>query len=162
MIFSQLVDAVAYMHSNDVCHRDLKLENIILEGMSRVKIIDFGFSTDNTTKQRTFCGTPTYMAPEITKRKDYLGYQVDNWAMGVILFRLITGTYPFSAKTDRDLFSKICQGKVDLSLIPDADAQACIADLLDVNPDTRVTCEEVISAYSASKLSLLDQIRQIG
>lgn len=150
------------MHSKNICHRDLKLENIIYESSGNIKLIDFGFSTESNSKQRTFCGTPTYMAPEITKRKDYYGYKVDNWAMGVILFRLITGTYPFSAKTDRELFGKICQGKIDLSLIYDPDAQACVADLLDVNPDSRVTCNEVKDCHSAKKLSFLEQIRHFG
>jgi 5'-AMP-activated protein kinase catalytic alpha subunit len=98
------------------------------------------------------------MAPEIIKKKDYLGSQVDTWALGVILFRLLTGGYPFAAKTDRDLFNKICQGKVDLAMVSDLDAQACISDMLDLNPETRVTCQQVSAAHPAKNLCLPSQI----
>lgn len=145
-----MVDAVSYMHSKGVSHRDLKLENIIFDGKGDLKLIDFGFASTESNKQNCFCGTPTYMAPEIIKKTEYLGSQVDTWAMGVILFRLITGTYPFAAKTDRDLFNKICQGKVDLALVSDLEAQACISDMLDVNPATRVTCQQVRLASRSS------------
>ena len=146
------------MHSQGVSHRDLKLENIIFDELGQLKLIDFGFASTENTKQNSFCGTPTYMAPEIVKKKEYLGCQVDTWAHGVILFRLITGVYPFLAKTDRDLFNKICTGKVDLALVSDLDAQACISDMLDINPETRVTCQEVISSHLAQIVPLPSQV----
>ena len=63
-----------------------------------VKLIDFGFSVlTNTANQRlkVFCGTPSYMAPEITRKTDYEGRPVDMWALGVLLYVMLTGTFPF-------------------------------------------------------------------
>lgn len=66
-IFSQLMSALYYLHSKCIAHRDIKLENVMLDQHRNVKLIDFGFSTQipNTQKVKLFCGTPSYMAPEI-------------------------------------------------------------------------------------------------
>ena len=66
-----------YLHDqSNVCHRDLKLENILIDERNQVKIIDFGFSvnTPYDSKLKVFCGTPSYMAPEIVAKKEYNGY----------------------------------------------------------------------------------------
>lgn len=66
-IFRQIVYAVKYLHSKNICHRDLKFENILIDDRNNIKIIDFGFSIlcDPSKKLTLFCGTPSYMAPEI-------------------------------------------------------------------------------------------------
>ena len=81
------------MHSMKICHRDLKLENILISDRQKVKIIDLGFSIrqSDDTKLRIFCGTSTYMAPEITQKKEYSGFESDIWALGVILYIMLTG-----------------------------------------------------------------------
>ena len=78
-IFYQLIQALEYCHSNNITHRDIKFENILLDQMNNVKLIDFGFSTNfpNDQKTRLFCGTPSYMAPEIVSRIEYHGPPVD-------------------------------------------------------------------------------------
>ena len=78
-IFRQVLSAVDYCHTQKIAHRDIKLDNILLDQKNNVKIIDFGFSTMNSLdeKSRIFCGTPSYMAPEIVGRKDYYGMQAD-------------------------------------------------------------------------------------
>jgi serine/threonine protein kinase len=87
-LFKQVVSALAYCHSRNVAHRDIKLENILLnEEKTMVKLIDFGFSTciPNEKKVKLFCGTPSYMAPEIVSKKEYSGPPADIWALGVLL-----------------------------------------------------------------------------
>ncbi len=98
-IFCQAVSAVEYCHSNGVSHRDLKLENIILTDQRKIKLIDFGFSVliKNEGKLTMFCGTPTYMAPEIIGRPEYEGPPTDVWALGVILYVLLCGQFPFNS-----------------------------------------------------------------
>jgi len=91
-----VVEAVAYLHASEsVIHRDIKLDNILIEeGTRMVKLIDFGFSVlTQTANQRlkVFCGTPSYMAPEITRKSDYEGRPVDMWALGVLLYVMLTG-----------------------------------------------------------------------
>ena len=81
------------MHSKNVVHRDLKLENILIDESNKIKIIDFGFATKckNGGMLSTHCGTPHYMDPDLAKRGSYSGFAADVWALGVILFMLLTG-----------------------------------------------------------------------
>lgn len=100
-------------------HRDIKLENILLdETRTRVKLIDFGFSTciPHEKKVKIFCGTPSYMGPEIVSKIEYAGPPADIWALGVLLYALLCGRFPFKGANDKELYSNIC--KQDLP-IPD-------------------------------------------
>ena len=110
-IIKQILLTLAYLHSRNVTHRDIKLENIVINNNQRgvLKLIDFGFCccTAPNTKLKIFCGTPSYMAPEITKKKEYSGPQTDIWATGILLFALLNGQFPFRGVTDRDLYAKI-------------------------------------------------------
>lgn len=106
-IFKQVIEGVAYLHSNNIVHRDLKLDNILVEETSRmVKLIDFGFSVvvASGQKLKVFCGTPSYMAPEIVRKHEYDGKPVDIWALGVLFFVLLTGTFPFRGVSEQDLY----------------------------------------------------------
>jgi MAP/microtubule affinity-regulating kinase len=89
------------MHGMQICHRDLKPDNIIYEpATARVKIIDFGFAISCKEKLKLFCGTPSFMAPEIFSRQEYGGSATDIWACGVIMYNLLTGTLPFKRNED--------------------------------------------------------------
>ena len=96
-VFRQVVEAVAYLHSHGIVHRDIKVDNVMLENSGSVKLVDFGLS--NTYKQsellKTACGSPCYAAPEMIAGKKYHGTNVDIWSCGVILFALICGYLPF-------------------------------------------------------------------
>jgi serine/threonine protein kinase len=96
-IFRQIVEAVAYCHRQGVYHRDIKSENVLIDKYRKIKIIDFGFSIKSapSTKLTLFCGTPNYMSPEIILKRDYLGGPSDTWALGVLLFVLTAGYFPF-------------------------------------------------------------------
>lgn len=84
----------------------MKLENILITNTNIVKIIDFGFATnvDNLSKMKMYCGTPSYMAPEIIKRKNHSGCPADIWALGIILYAMLAGTFPFKGSTEKELF----------------------------------------------------------
>jgi serine/threonine protein kinase len=116
-IFSQLVDAVYFLHHDAMlCHRDLKLENILVKKHSlEVKVCDFGLSCkiDKVKMLRTRCGSLEYVSPEIIKGEPYRGEQVDCWALGVILFALGTGVLPFILDPSRpkSVYHKICRGE---------------------------------------------------
>ena len=74
-----------------------------------IKVIDFGFAAfcSNTQKLKIFCGTPSYMAPELVRKHEYDGRQVDMWALGVLLYALLTGTFPFRGANETELYGKI-------------------------------------------------------
>lgn len=99
-IYSQICQGISYCHAKNIVHRDLKLENILIDENKLVKIIDFGFSIaiapDKTLN--IFCGTPSYMAPEIVSKKNYKGHATDIWALGILLFTLLCGHFPFRGK----------------------------------------------------------------
>ena len=101
------------MHSQLICHRDLKLENILVSDRQRVKIIDFGFGirTPEDVNLKIFCGTSSYMSPEVTRKIEYSGFKADIWALGVVLYVMLTGRFPFTAKTEKELFSRIQMGQ---------------------------------------------------
>lgn len=97
-LFKQIAEGIEYLHSQNIAHRDIKLDNILIEEKTNmVKIIDFGFSCmcSSIQKLKIFCGTPSYMAPEITMKKEYDGKTVDMWALGVLLYVMLTGVFPF-------------------------------------------------------------------
>jgi serine/threonine protein kinase len=102
LIFRQIVDGVKYMHSLSVFHRDLKTDNIIVDRSKLVKIIDFGFSVraDSQRRLNLCCGTPNYMAPEIVLNREYWGGPADVWSLGVMLFLITTGDFPFKGSLD--------------------------------------------------------------
>ncbi|KAF8816426.1 Pkinase-domain-containing protein [Phlegmacium glaucopus] len=112
VLFGQLCLAVAYLHDNGIVHRDLKLENVLLDERCRVKLGDFGFTRefDRGSLMETFCGTTGYAAPEMLQGKKYQGPEVDVWSLGVILYCLLTGTLPFDDDDEAVMRSKIIQG----------------------------------------------------
>ena len=101
------------MHSQLIVHRDLKLENILVSDRQKVKIIDFGFGirTKADVNLKIFCGTSAYMSPEIVRKSEYNGFKADIWSLGVVLYVLLTGKFPFKAKTEKELFMRIQMGQ---------------------------------------------------
>lgn len=113
-LYRQVVEGVSFCHDRLVVHRDLKLENLLLDrSVNNLKIIDFGFAAQVASKEvklRAFCGTPSYMAPEIIRGEGYSGFATDVWALGVVAFALLAGMLPFAARTELQLYSKIRRG----------------------------------------------------
>ncbi|GFH23729.1 predicted protein, partial [Haematococcus lacustris] len=104
--FLQLLSAVEYCHRNHVAHRDLKLDNTLLDSHSPpwLKVCDFGFAKHwqaNSNMDTMRIGTPEYMGPElISSRTGYDGKKVDVWAAGVLLFVMLVGVFPFETQDD--------------------------------------------------------------
>ena len=111
----QMLDAMEYMHSNRVVHRDLKLENILVDDKLNLKLADFGFACyKNIDCLKSYRGTFTYMAPEIKEGRQYNGTQVDMFSFAVILFIIVQGIFPFKeAKKDEYFYNLILKGNLD-------------------------------------------------
>lgn len=99
-IFTQLIDGISYLHAMNIIHRDIKMENIIIDKSKNIKIIDFGFGTvaSKTKLLNFYCGTPTYMPPEIVQKREYIGHPADIWSCGILLYTLLCGFFPFKGK----------------------------------------------------------------
>lgn len=147
-IFTQLIHAIGYCHSNLVAHRDLKLENVLLDSNGNVKLVDFGFATlvPPGRHLKVFCGTPSYMAPEIVARKEYDGFAADIWAAGILLFALLCGYLPFRAPCNKELYKKVWAAKVDLPNWLSSSAAALLRWMMQHDPSARPTVNEVLSS----------------
>mmetsp|Transcript_82849 Transcript_82849/g.114458 ORF Transcript_82849/g.114458 Transcript_82849/m.114458 type:complete len:96 (+) Transcript_82849:150-437(+) len=75
-----------------------------------IKLIDFGFACVTSQKLKIFCGTPSYMSPEIVAKREYMGPPADIWASGVVLYALLCGTFPFKSGSEKELFRRIQKG----------------------------------------------------
>lgn len=147
MIFMQIMSAIEYMHNQDISHRDIKLENILIEnGSKKVKIIDFGFCCASKEKLKIFCGTPSYMSPEIVSKREYYGPPSDIWACGVLLYVLLCGTYPFKSSFEKDLFRKIKRGIFSFPSTPDlsSEVQDLIRKILITDPAKRPSASDIL------------------
>ena len=104
LIFSQLLDGLEEIHSKNIFHRDIKLENIMLGNDYKFKYVDFGFCTNETGLLRTYLGTPSYAAPELHLKRGYFAKAEDIFSLGVTLFIIVTGSLPFKLATPNDMF----------------------------------------------------------
>lgn len=145
--FTQLVGAVSYVHQQSCVHRDLKLENILLDKHENVKLVDFGFTREYESKSNclhTFCGTICYSAPEMLKGEKYAGEKVDVWSLGVILYALLCGELPFDDDDDNVTRTRILseEPKYPDDLPPDA--ASLIKSLLSKRPLLRPTLPDIL------------------
>ncbi|GBG79352.1 hypothetical protein CBR_g29500 [Chara braunii] len=142
----QIVRGLEHCHSRMVVHRDIKLENLLLDSEKNMKIIDFGLSAILTAgkKLRVHCGSPSYAAPEIVARKLYDGPPVDVWSLGVVLFAMISGYLPFYAGSSKeDLCQKIINGSYRAPDWISNESRDLLAGMLTTDPAQRLTLTQV-------------------
>lgn len=147
----QMIESVEFMHSRRVVHRDLKLENILIDDNLDLKLADFGFACyKNIDNLNSYRGTMTYMAPEIKESKQYKGTQVDMFSIGVILFIIVQGIFPFKeARKEEYFYNLLIEGKIDTYFQKvngtglSEDFKNLILGLFSYDPETRLTLEQV-------------------
>ncbi|GLU02955.1 hypothetical protein SLE2022_201830 [Rubroshorea leprosula] len=151
--FQQLISGVSYCHTMQICHRDLKLENTLLDGSPppRLKICDFGYSKSSLlhSRPKSTVGTPAYIAPEVLSRREYDGKLADVWSCGVTLFVMLVGAYPFEDQEDPKNFRKTINRILAVQYkIPDyvhisQDCRHLLSLIFVANPARRITIKEI-------------------
>lgn len=129
---AEILTALDYLHGHFILYRDLKLDNVMLDGSGHVKLADFGMcktlkSFEDTTT--TFCGTPDYIAPEIIQQQKY-SFSVDFWALGILVYEMVVGAPPFDGCDEEELFSSILEAAVHYPRTLSRETQAFIRGLL--------------------------------
>eukprot|EP01022_Parablepharisma_sp_SALTPOND_P013440 TRINITY_DN17_c0_g1_i1.p4 TRINITY_DN17_c0_g1~~TRINITY_DN17_c0_g1_i1.p4 ORF type:complete len:463 (+),score=67.94 TRINITY_DN17_c0_g1_i1:1612-3000(+) len=145
-IFKQLIEGLQHCHSRGILHRDIKLDNVLLNAKGDIKICDFGVSkiVKKGEKMMEQCGTPAYIAPEILRDKGYEGFAVDIWSAGVALYAMLYGTVPFKANNMRDLHKMIMKGSYSLKEDVSKEARDLLRRMLECNPRRRITIPEIL------------------
>ena len=150
-IILNLLKVVSFLHKKKIVHRDLKLENILFSipnDYSSLKIIDFGLSSNFTLKKEKFIvGTPYYMSPEMIE--GIYHYKSDLWSIGVILYSLITGKYPFNGKDKNEVFSLINSGKYNKKNLNkknySIEAKNLIKKIFTIDLNKRISIEDALN-----------------
>ncbi|XP_047333660.1 serine/threonine-protein kinase SRK2A-like [Impatiens glandulifera] len=150
--FQQLISGVSYCHNMQICHRDLKLENTLLDGSPapRLKICDFGYSKSSLlhSRPKSTVGTPAYIAPEVLSRREYDGKLADVWSCGVTLYVMLVGAYPFEDQEDPKNFRKTIQRIMGV--------QYKIPDYVHISQDCKHLLSRIFVASPMRRLSIKD------
>ncbi|KAK8846123.1 hypothetical protein M9Y10_020127 [Tritrichomonas musculus] len=146
VFIKQLLLSVQYLHSIGIVHRDLKPENILLDAFNNIKIADFGFakSFDKNLLSKTICGTLTYLSPDILTSKGYNPYKCDIWSIGVIMFVMLTGTIPWTERSDPLIIKQIKAGQYATPKYLSDQCRDLINRLMCVDEKQRITIEQAL------------------
>ena len=143
--FQQLINALFYLHSQNIAHRDIKIDNILLDRNKNLKLIDFGLSIKYSNEKllEQPCGTIVYSAPEILLGQPYHGMLADVWSSGIVLYGMLLGYLPFDDNDDNINKKLIIKGKIDIPEYINPWAKDLLIHMLDINPMTRYTLRDI-------------------
>ncbi|KAL6514276.1 Serine/threonine-protein kinase srk2e [Orobanche hederae] len=152
-LFERICNAGRFSEDEQICHRDLKLENTLLDGSPapRLKICDFGYSKSSVlhSQPKSTVGTPAYIAPEVLLKKEYDGKIADVWSCGVTLYVMLVGAYPFEDSEEPKNFRKTIQRILSVQYsIPDyvhisSECRHLMSRIFVADPAKRITIPEI-------------------
>ena len=147
IIFKQLIEGLKYIHKKKIVHRDIKLDNILIDLTNTIKICDFGVSRKISKDEimHEHCGTPAYIAPEIFENNGYTGFQCDIWSAGVTLYYILGGIQPFRANSIKDLEKKVIAGEFDPIEEISEEANNLIKLMLKTDPKKRINEDKILN-----------------
>ena len=143
--FQQLINALFYLHSQNITHRDVKIDNMLLDKNKNLKLVDFGLSTKYTDDILLDqpCGTVVYAAPEVLDGNEYHGMLADVWSSGIVLYGMAAGYLPFSDQNDEVNKRDVLEGKIEIPEFFSPMLKDLLHHMLDINPITRYTLEDI-------------------
>ena len=160
--FQQLINALYYLHCQNITHRDIKIDNLLLDKNLDLKLIDFGLSTKYSDDRLLTqpCGTVVYAAPEVLDCKEYHGMLADVWSSGIVLFGMLSGFLPFGDPDDEVNKKLILQGNIEMPKFFSPEVTDLLKHMLDTNPLSRYTLEEIMahSWFNKRKFKLIPGI----
>ncbi len=145
-LFQQLINTLLYLHSQNITHRDIKIDNMLLDRNGDLKLVDFGLSTkykDNELLNQP-CGTVVYAAPEVLQGKEYHGMLCDVWSSGIVLFGMLSGYLPFSDNDDEVNKKNILKGVIDYPKFISPFVKDLLKKMLEINPIKRFTLKDIL------------------
>ena len=157
IIFKQLIEGLKYIHKKHYVHRDIKLDNILIDLTNTIKICDFGVSKHFDDKNEIMfdhCGTPAYIAPEIFEHTGYKGPACDIWSAGVTLYYMLAGEQPFKAGSISELEKIIKAGDFKEIEGVSKEANNLLSKILQVNPKARLSLDEILNHKWLDKVDL--------
>ena len=148
VFFQEIIDALTYLHSQNIVHRDVKPENILLESFGKkmtCKLIDFGISRTYTLDKliSTPCGTASYAPPEMHRGEEYYGLLSDVWSAGVLLYAMVFGYLPFCEEDEDTNIDNIIKGNYEIPEEASPDLTDFLKHILDIDPLTRYDLEQI-------------------
>jgi len=146
-IFRQIIEALQYIHSKNIIHRDIKLDNILIDLNNTIKLCDFGVSKQIKNKEVIFdqCGTPAYIAPEILRNEGFQGYSADIWSAGIVLYAMVQGRVPFFTKEVQDLYLLITKSPYTPLQGSSPELEDLISKILEKDPSKRISSEQILA-----------------
>ena len=150
-LFIQVVNAVYFLHKNDLIHRDIKPENILIFENNIIKLCDFGWCVklEEGEQRGTFCGTTEYMSPELVNHEEY-SKEIDIWSLGVLLYEMVHGYSPFRPDKPnfnaKDVINNIRMHRLKFDKNISTRCKDLIYHLLDEEPEKRYKIEDIFSS----------------
>ncbi|OHS93647.1 hypothetical protein TRFO_11644 [Tritrichomonas foetus] len=144
-VATQIISAVKYLHSHSICHRDIKMDNILIH-RGTAKLCDFGFSTfciGENSKISGVCGSYEYVAPEVMTESEYNGMAADIWSLGILLYKLFSHQAPEIST-------------IDLEMVP-PDIQTILRKIFIHDPASRITINELFEEFQKIKCHISNE-----
>ena len=146
-ILHQILQGLNLCHQNNVVHRDMKLENIFITNFPNVIIGDFGLAEEVNPNEllQSYCGSTIYSAPELLRKEPYNGFKSDIYSVGVILFCMVTGNFPWNPDNPMKMIHNITNGNFNIPPSLSPKCRSLISQMMNIDPDQRPNISQILN-----------------